>query len=204
MNMCGWHRDHNRVDRQDSTAETPLGRQATNSICLGKSKGIAMRDREDWQPTIQSNTRKKERASRRLRMRVVCTYQHGDPTEHVERDEALPSRRRRRSRRGPAAFGVVVAWRGGASLQIHGDGRRVVAADELVAPHRPRSRPPAAARLRRRPCIGRSSAHEHQARTYARAPGGDSRGPAEAEAERQHRCSMCVTRCGTEGARLLT
>jgi len=100
-------------------------------------------------------------------MRVVCcTYQHGDPTEHVERDEALPSRRRRRRRgRGPAAaLGVaVVAWRGGAAgLQIHGDGRRrVVAADELVAPHRPRSRPLAAARLRRLPCIGRSSAHEH-------------------------------------------
>lgn len=141
-------------------------------------------------------------------MRVVCcTYQHGDPTEHVERDEALPSRRRRRRRgRGPAAaLGVaVVAWRGGAAgLQIHGDGRRrVVAADELVAPHRPRSRPLAAARLRRLPCIGRSSAHEHPAprgKTKEQAP---SRARS-AEAERQHSSyNKCVTtRCGTEGAR---
>jgi hypothetical protein len=98
-------------------------------------------------------------------MRVVLTYQDGDPAEHVERDEALPGRRRRRRRRGRghAALGVAVARRGGAGLQIRGDGRRVVAADELVAPHRPRSRPPAAARLRQRPFIGRSSsAHEHK------------------------------------------
>jgi hypothetical protein len=100
---------------------------------------------------------------------VVLTYQDGDPAEHVERDEALPvpgrRRRRRRRRRGRehAALGVAVARRGGAGLQIRGDGRRVVAADELVAPHRPRSRPPAAARLRQRPFIGRSSsAHEHK------------------------------------------
>ena len=145
-------------------------------------------------------------------MRVVCcTYQHGDPTEHVERDEALrPSRRRRRRRgrgRPAAALGVVVAaWRGGAAgLQIHGDGgsRRVVAADELVAPHRLGSVPLPAARLRRRPCIGRSSAHEPRGKTKKE----PSLPPAARGNTRSSSSyNKCVTRCDAmrHGRRPLT
>ena len=62
-------------------------------------------------------------------MRVVLTYQHSDPTKHIERDEVLSGRRRRRQR-GSTVVGVVVACRGGAGLQIHdapGEARRAEA-----------------------------------------------------------------------------
>jgi hypothetical protein len=70
-------------------------------------------------------------------MSVVCTYQDGDPPEHVERDEPLPSRHRRRQGGllGHAAIGVAVAVAPLAGLQIHREGGRVVAPDELVAAH---------------------------------------------------------------------
>jgi hypothetical protein len=68
---------------------------------------------------------------------VVCTYQDGDAPEHVERDEPLPRRRRRRrgGLLGHAAIGVVVAVARRAGLQIHREGGRLVAPDELVAAH---------------------------------------------------------------------
>ena len=81
-------------------------------------------------------------SGRELRGVLQCTYQHGDPSEDVERDEPLPRRRRRRGGPSGALRGSAAA---AAGLQIHREGGCVVAADALVAPHgaRPPAAPPA-------------------------------------------------------------